>query len=311
VSSSKPWTVNQIHNLLDNTKKAVSSGAFERHGKIVETVEGYLQFDLVVTIVDEKKSQITEAETECSICENSTATEFRECVLRDPFVQDSSYVKAQKNSHREVECAKCKTIGEITCDVCNGNGRSNCGSCNASGQEEYREECPMCKDEPEHNPECAECGGDGEIVLLRECTSCHGKGHKVCSTCNGDGYVSCTRCRGTGKVHKYDQMEHEIAQKLTTSDLPPFWQGDNISFANKFRWRQSDLNILNNGTRNIKFETSSLDVEFISIMYGDEYFNAVLSTHHAVDHGVWDPETGFPRTSLRRKISDLKSRVLW
>lgn len=307
--SSDEWIIGRTHELLDVTKGVVSSGAFQRHGEIVDTFETSIRFSAEIEAISTETLPKTEVESDCPICHGSPYNWFSECVLQDPFTEED-YDRALKKSHHRIECPKCESLGEVSCHSCNGNGRSKCSSCDGVGRREYDEECWMCDGSESPDTDCPECGGAGTILVEQQCGDCAGKGHVRCKTCYGNGIISCNRCQGEGILHKYDQTKYNTERSVSASGLPLFWESDPIDFVNKFNWKQEEFDILENGTRSVRLKTPSVNGVFISIRYGDDHHNALLATNTVVDTGIWDPETGYPKTSVRRKLGDLKSLFL-
>lgn len=302
--------LSRIHSLLDTTKGAVSSGAFQRHGEVVNTSESTIKFLAEIESINTETSSKTQVESECPICHGSPPNLFSECVLRNPFSEDEHYERVLKKTHHRIDCPKCSGVSEIACHRCNGNGRSTCSSCDGAGRREYDEECWKCEETEYLDANCPECGGTKVISNMEPCRNCNGKGHVMCPTCGGNGFVSCNRCQGNGVLHKYDQTRYEVARSVTVSGLASFWESEPIKIANEFNWNRTDFDILENGRRTIRLRTPSCDAVFVSLKYGDDYYNALLGPERVIDAGIWDPQTGYPKTSFRRKLGDLKSRLL-
>lgn len=123
------------------------------------------------------------------------------------------------------QCERCGGTG--ICDVCDGTGL--CDECEGSKEPV---ECYFCEGEgivvceecEGEDPDCSECGGEGEF----ECDYCKGTGSADCYFCKGTGAcvycegskecsycVPCSTCNGTGKA--------ELELPETLNDLEVTW----------------------------------------------------------------------------------------
>jgi DnaJ-class molecular chaperone len=115
-----------------------------------------------------------------------------------------------------IECPECKGLGHDPnpCEFCGGTGRMpraewmKCGKCHGTGHvrclrcgglgtiNTERQLCPACARSGIGvglgRIACVSCGGTGkmpDVVGMRTCPLCQGRGYTICLNCGGTGYV--------------------------------------------------------------------------------------------------------------------------
>jgi DnaJ-class molecular chaperone len=231
---------------------------------------------------------------DCEICQSDPPTKFRQAVLENPLSDDETYERFKKSSHRTIECPQCVGTGEIQCPNCNGNGRERCPSCDGHGKITQQQDCHVC---------------DGTIEFEVRCSTCAGEGHITCQRCSGTRTVDCDRCKGSGEIHKYDSTIFNVTYDIEASDMPRMWDSSLPTLAEEFDFSKNHLNAHEITKRRGDLYTKPIECSCARLQYGDDQHNLLL-VHNLPDIDfIWDPETSYPSTSVRRKLGDLKSRL--
>lgn len=295
------------NDILDSTGQAISSGAFQRHGEIVTAVEHNVSFNIHITTIDTESRYITTNSSECPICNDDEIKTFEDLVLEAPFDTTNSYARLQDATHQKNPCINCESTGEVMCNKCHGHGKLECGECNSTGRI-CAEDCPSCGGSSSSAFECLD-SEDGDTTIV-ECSNCNGKGEVVCTDCSGDRNVNCPECVGDGKLHTYYKLEYNTKREIKASELPSFWGSSAVDIATQFDWDSEDLQVITSSSRAVEIETVEHHVGFVSLKYGGERYNVALFLDESDLEGIWDPETGYPETSVRNTLTDWTSRIV-
>jgi hypothetical protein len=303
------WATDRIHELLDSRFWTVSSDAFQRHGEVQDVIECTLNFRVITDVENTVTSSKTAASDECPICNGDPPQTLAKYAIRDPLPSGSKYHRPLKKSHHLIDCFVCEGIETTVCDECNGNGRSNCRQCSGTGRRTYKEQCDMCDGAGMIGSTCPECDGEGNIAVERVCKNCRGEGHTQCLKCRGEGVTVCSQCDGEGQLHKYDQTEFEVKYEVRADGLPSVWKASPEDLLERFNPNQEDWNVRSRGKRRVILEMNPVACNCVSLRYDESQYNVLLAIDYPENEAIWDSETSYPKTSVRRKISDLKSRL--
>lgn len=296
--------------MLDSTSQSISSGAFQRHGKIVAAEKNDIAFNIHIKTLDTERSYLSAPASECLICNKTIPTRFEDIVLQAPFDMKNSYSRLQEATHRKSHCTNCESTGQVMCNTCHGNRNLICPECDSGGKIASAEDYPSCGESSSSSSESLDCQDDGHTTTVVECTNCNGKGELVCTDCSGTGDIDCPECMGAGNLHTYYKLDYKIKRDVTIDKLPTFWGGSEIEIATQFDWDKEDLQVLSSSSRAVEIETVEHCVGFVSLEYLGERYNAALFLDKDDFDGMWDPATGHPETSVRRKLTDLRSRMV-
>lgn len=300
-----------LQETLDETNGAVSGAAFERNGEIKALNRGRLSFHVSVTTQSISKSNQVSAPVSCSVCTVGRQQSFIDRVLTDPFADVEIYRIPIPETHSEVPCSACQKTGEVRCSECNGNGRTACDRCSGNGTEDSWERCDCRNDEGEPAENCPTCNGRGEYRVKEACWDCNGNGHTACDLCDETGVTTCYQCRGEAYRHRYDTTDYHVDRTVTADRMPDSWETDHRKFAATLTWTEDNLEVETASHNEVSLQTTPREVAFLSFTYGSDKHNAVIVTIDADREIVWDPATSYPEMSYRRKLSDIKSRILW
>jgi hypothetical protein len=300
-----------IQKSLDHTSGTVSGAAFERHGEISALTRGKLSFLISISTTYLGRSNHAVAPSECPLSSNDTPQSYTERILSNPFTPSPKFQIPLSGSHSQIPCNGCQKAGEIVCPACNGNGRTNCDSCSGEGWKEigYRCECVDADGRPDD--QCRVCDGVGEVLREEKCRTCNGTGFTECGRCDSHGLIDCDSCEGTGFRHQYETRDFRAQRTIDASGIPESWETDYRKFGAEFSWRKDQLHVEDSTDQDIVIQTEPFESAFVEVAYGDDTYRAAVVSDVDGRTVVWDPATSYPSTSVRRKLSDLKSRLLW
>jgi len=309
VLANSDQIVAATNEILDSTSQAISSDAFRRQGKIITVEEKRLRFNINIKTIDTERRHIGTPASECQICNGTYPEKFEDIVLQAPFDMTNSYARLQEATHGKSLCMNCESTGKVMCNNCRGNNNLACPECDSTGRIIRAEDCPSCDGSSLSGSECPDCQNDDTATII-ECPNCNGKGNLVCTDCDGEGDVNCSECMGAGNLHTYYKLEYKVKRDVKVDELPAFWEGSAVEIATQIDWDREDLQVLTSSSRAVEIETVDHRVGFVSLEYLGDRYNAVLFLDESNLDGIWDPETGHPETSVRRKLTDLKSRIV-
>lgn len=309
--TTEDWIADEVRNALEGSWWAVSGSAFQRNGKILDTETCTLNFDINIEVTNATIKTHKTPYADCEICQGDPPRRLGEAVLNDPITSDGTYERYSDTSHQAFDCQVCNSIGSIQCPRCNGNGRERCESCKGERQITDQQDCQECGGTGGETTDCRRCGSTGTIEVRIRCPTCEGNGHVICGACEGDGTVTCDRCEGSGEVHEYESTIFEVTYDLDVSGFPSTWESSPLALAKKFSFQSEHLASQEITIEWAALSTKPIECTCVNMEYGADQYNLLL-VHTLVDRNyVWDPETRWPRTSVRRKLGDIKSRLLW
>lgn len=292
---------------LDSSRWLVSSGAFERHGEICQTKHTSVNFSARITI-EASRSQETAAR---KWPRTHTATPHRQLeteIAEDPFGGKPKYKFYDTSTEEKIACAACSKSGEVLCHECNGNGREICPNCHGSQFEIVSEPCPKCSDNREA-ADCNNCGGTGELRTEVPCSRCDGNGHTTCRECRGSGVADCQNCEGSGFLWEFELVTFDLHRKFRMRKKPTWWDSSTDEFVDELDLDGQKMNKKDLGENILQFETPEYRTVFTELKFGEQSYHAAIVYLSSDPTVVWDSKTSYPRTSLRRKLSDIKYRL--
>lgn len=287
----------------------VSSSAFERHGEICECIRQQLFVRATVT-VSSSRSVETESRRWHQTGDRKPIQRLREWLLEDPFSGKTTHRVPDPATEEEIPCNACAKSGQVQCYDCNGNGREKCRKCDGTKFRTESQRCPIC-DGDSGNGDCPKCDGSGQLTSEVPCSHCDAKGHTRCHRCSGTGVTDCENCDGNGFLWQFEAVYFDLTRNIQLSETPSWWGESNREFANEIDWSEDDIHIQETAEHRFTIRTRSSEAVYVRLMFGDDSYNAAVIDRGDQPTVVWDPETSYPRTSIRRKLSDLKSRVFW
>jgi len=309
VLANNDQIVAATNEILDSTSQAISSDAFQRQGKIITVEEKSLRFNINIKTIDTERIYVDTPVSECPICNDTNPTKFEDIVLQAPLDMTNSYARLQEATHGKSHCTNCESTGEVMCNSCYGSGDLACPECDATGKIIRDEDCPSCGGSSPSGSECLDCQDDDNTTII-ECSNCNGQGDVVCADCGGEGDINCSECMGAGNLHTYYMLEYTVKRDVKMDELPAFWGGSEVEIAIQLDWDREDLQVLTSSSRAVEIETVEHRIGFVSLEYRGDRYNAALFLDESNLDGIWDPETGHPETSVRGKLTDLKSRIV-
>jgi hypothetical protein len=300
-----------IKSDLDTRSGAVSGDAFERHGTIESTTPGVLGFGIGVTVEETNPGVSLIAPSNCPICSNQRIESLFEYVKNRPFSSLGTHTIPATDTHDETPCNGCRKTGEIFCRKCSGNGQVVCSECDGSGSQRIRRDCENCGGEEPYLRECVRCDETGKVWDTEPCSECQGQRKLTCPSCTGDGKVVCKNCDGSGFRHRYEVTEFSLNRDIQANTLPDSWTDDHHSVGKKLPWETDQLIFDTANSNEIYIQTDTLNTVYITVEYGEDSYNAAIVEWLEDNRVIWDPKIEFPQTSIRRKLGDIKSRLLW
>jgi DnaJ-class molecular chaperone len=296
----------RVQTELDETNGAVSGGAIQRNATVIDSQTGSIQF--TVTGKERRLSPTTRTlpPRKCTVCSGSPPETMAQSFKKSPFSRSFTYYVPDVDTHTRVVCSSCRGSGHVDCTDCGGTGAQDCGDCYGTGYRDVEERCEACGESEDSN--CQVCGGTGTVEYRETCGGCDGTGRDVCSLCNGSGQIKCYHCDGSGDEHEYKAIEGEISRQFIPSGLPDSWSENHRKIANILNLACSEFT---DHGRTYKIQTQEVKTCYLTYKYGDDTHRVMVTNSTHGLEVVWDPETSYPETSWRRKIGDLKSRLLW
>jgi len=291
-----PEANEEIQSALDDTSKAVSGDAFERHGEITRLDRGELQFLGALSCRSSKQKAETVAPSECPRCNHNVHRSFVESVRNDPFCEDETYEVFINGSHEEIPCNGCRQSGRIQCKQCNGNGRTKCRQCRGDGFEERERSCETCERESVSTEECTECDGRGTIRVEEQCSSCKGTGFTKCNTCRGRGVVECDHCEGVGFQHQYELKQKKARSTIEAEGIPDDWETNPQAVGGAIDWPTGQPHIDELSKNKVALQTNQLEAHYITVKYGDNEHKATIPRIGLGQRVIWDSDAGLPNT---------------
>lgn len=292
---------------LDSSRWLVSSGAFERHGEICETIRSSVNFSARIRIASSRSLNTTSQKWRYT-CTDTPYNQLESDLSEEPFSEKTNFKFFDTSTEQKIECAACSKSGEMQCYGCNGNGRQKCRNCDGSKFEIVSEPCPKCGDHDE-DTDCSKCEGTRKLDKEVPCSKCDGKGHTTCYECRGSGVVDCNNCDGNGFQWEFELATFDLQRNVRMEEKPSWWGGYTDEFVDEIELNGRKVRKKHVGNNIVEFETSEYRVIFVKLKFGEKSYHAAivyLSSEPAV---VWDSKTSNPRTSLRRKIFDIKHRI--
>ena len=291
---------------LDETNGAVSGGALQRNATVVDSHPGSIQFTVTGKERGRRPTTRTLPPRRCTVCSGTPPETMGQSFKKSPFRGSDTYYVPDIDTHTRVVCSNCRGSGHMDCTRCSGTGVQECGDCSGTGYREVEEECEACGESENNN--CQVCGGTGTVSYRETCSGCGGSGREDCSKCSGSGLLTCEYCDGTGDEHEYEALESDISRQFIPSGLPDSWSANNRKIGSVLDLACSEF--IEDG-REYEIQTKEVEACYLTYEYGDDTHRVMVANSTLNPEVVWDPETSYPETSWRRKIGDLKSRLLW
>lgn len=299
-----------IRKELESKNDAVSYDAIERNASNIEFTTSNIEFSVRGTRTSPRTTILNKELHLCPFCNDDPdrpVTSMSESFQRSPFKSSPEFYVPIPDTHTKVECEKCGGVGDVACSQCNGTGLEECFDCSGKGYQEIQEPCDTCGDESS-STNCQICGGSGQIEYRESCSRCDGTGSEACFECNGDGREPCLNCEETGFRHEYEAEVSRINRVIRENGLPEVWSDAHKRVAANLKLPHQEFTADSNS-----YQLSSKNVKalFFSFNYGDNRHHAVIAKNNSDYTVYWHPSNGYPETSYRRKLADIKSRLLW
>jgi hypothetical protein len=90
---------------------------------------------------------------------------------------------------------------------------------------------------------------------------------------------------------------------------PSWWGGSTDEFVDELYLKERETSKDGVGENVVEFETPEYPTNFVEIKFGKKTYHAAIVHLSNAPPVVWDSETSYPSTSLRRKLSDIKYRI--
>lgn len=293
-----------IKDRLDDSWFSISTGALQRHGGITNKSKHNIIVQGTITIFEQKSS----IEIDSSVSQTqSPRSAFENAIRENPFRDRCEYSYPDPETVEEKPCHTCSNTGQVVCDSCNGNKRVDCTNCDINGVIIEQIPCENCNGK-EDSGSCGVCDGRGTVLQEEECPRCNGDERHECRTCRGTGEIDCETCDATGYVKAYESVTFRVRRDISVSNLPDWWNSSAAAFAEAVNWDRDQL-FFDYSDQSIDVNNSGEEIVFFEITYSESTYNVAVRNCSSEYEHIWDPETGYPRTSLRRKLSDLKTRL--
>ena len=288
---------------LNNKSHVISGDDFRRKATVVYDTQTQIQF----SVLGQTTSFYTTCKTywphNCILCKENHPKTAKDSFKKSPFKPSSTYFVPKSETHNIINCTVCNGTGDEFCEICDENGYIGCDNCTSNGFEEISERCKVCMGKYIDN--CQACSGSGVIEYKKTCELCGGTGKTSCNSCYGDGLIKCTSCDGSGETHELKIQKIDILRQYSSTGIPN-------SLSEKELAHDLNLPLLDFDEKNNTYwvQTEAVDAYYIKYQYEDDIYRVIVTDSGRVS---WDPETPYNKTlktSLSRKLDELKSRFI-